>query len=50
MKKEEIQLILDKIKEGVKEAITEVYDEARKNGTKLVIAQKSGKVQWIEVK
>jgi len=50
MKKEEIQLILDKIKEGVKEAIAEVYAEARKNGTQLVISQKSGKVQWIKVK
>lgn len=49
MKKEEIQVILDKIKAGVKEAVAEVYEDARKNGTELVVATK-GEIKWIKVK
>ena len=49
MTKEEIQIIFDKIKEGFKEAIAEVYEDARKNGTELVISKKSGKVQIVKV-
>jgi len=50
MTKEESQIILDKIKAGVKEAIAEVYEEARKNGSELVIATKEGEIKWIKVK
>lgn len=49
MTKEEIQIIFDKIKEGVKEAIAEVYEDARKNGTELVISKKIGEVQFVKV-
>ena len=49
MTKEEIQVIFDKIKAGVKEAIAEVYEDARKNGTELVISKNQGGVQWIKV-
>ncbi|CAN5550164.1 hypothetical protein BH10BAC1_BH10BAC1_05490 [soil metagenome] len=49
MTKEEIQIIFDKIKEGFKEAIAEVYEDARKNGTELVISKKPGEVQVVKV-
>ncbi len=50
MTKKEIQSIFEKIKAGVKEAIAEVYENARKNGTELVISKKPGVVQKIKVK
>ena len=50
MTKEEIQIIFDKIKAGFKEAIAGVYEDARKNGTELVISKKIGEVQKIKVK
>lgn len=49
MTKEEIQIIFDKIKAGFKEAIAEVYEDARKNGTELVISKKIGEVQFVKV-
>ncbi|CAN5435038.1 hypothetical protein BH10BAC1_BH10BAC1_20780 [soil metagenome] len=49
MTKEEVQIIFDKIKKGVKEAIAEVYEDARKNGTELVVATKSGEIKKIKV-
>lgn len=49
MKKEEIQIIFEKIKKGVKEAIAGVYEDARKNGTELVISTKPGEVKKIKV-
>ena len=45
MTKDEVQIIFDKIKTGVKAAIKEVYEDARKNGTELVISKKPGEVQ-----
>ena len=47
MTKQESGDIIDKIKEAFKSAIAEVYAEARKNGTELVIADKDGKVKKI---
>ena len=49
MKKEEVQIIFDKIKKGVKEAIAEVYEDARKNGTELVVSTKTGEIRKIKV-
>ena len=39
---------IDKIIEAMKMAITEVYEEARKNGRELVIADKNGKAKKIK--
>ena len=49
MTKEEVQIIFDKIKKGVKEAIAEVYEDARKNGTELVVSTKTGEIKKIKV-
>ena len=50
MTKEETQIIFEKIKAGVTKAIAQVYEDARKNGTQLVISTKPGEVKWIKVK
>ena len=50
MTKKQGHKLLDKIVEGMKEAIAEVYENARKNGTELVISDKNGKVKKIKVK
>ena len=50
MTKKEGHKLLDKIVEGVKEAIAEVYENARKNGTELVVSTKPGVVEIIKVK
>ena len=39
---------IDKIIEAMKMAITEVYEEARKNGGEVVIADKNGKAKKIK--
>ena len=49
MTKQEKHKLFKKIIIGMKEAVAEVYDEARKNGTELVIATKTGKVKKIRV-
>ena len=50
MTKKESKIMLDKIIAGVKSAIAEVYENARKNGTELVISKKPGVVEKIKVK
>ncbi len=50
MTKKKSKKLLDKIVEGVKAAIAEVYENARKNGTELVISKKPGVVQKIRIK
>ncbi len=50
MTKKESKIMLEKIIEGVKSAIAEVYENARKNGTELVISKKPGVVTKIKVK
>lgn len=49
MTKEESSLLLDRIAAAMKLAVAEVYEDARKNGTKLVISRSPGEVQWIRV-
>ncbi len=50
MTKKEGHKLLDTIIKGMKSAIAEVYDNARKNGTELVISKKPGVVTKIKVK
>jgi hypothetical protein len=49
MTKEESKILLDKIIEGMKAGVAKVYEDARKNGTELVISKKAGEVQKIKV-
>ncbi|MBL0048429.1 MAG: hypothetical protein IPP32_10085 [Bacteroidetes bacterium] len=49
MTKQEKHKLLNKIIKGMKAAVAEVYADARKNGTELVIATKSGKIKKIKV-
>lgn len=42
--------LLDKIVEGMKEAIAELYENARKNRTELVVSDKNGNVKKIKIK
>ncbi len=48
--KTESDIRFEKIMKGCKEAIAEVYENARKNGTELVISTKPGVVEKIKVK
>ena len=48
MAKKESENTIDKIIEAMKIAIAEVYEDARKNGRELVIADKNGKVKKIK--
>jgi hypothetical protein len=50
MTKKEINLIFDKIKKGVQEAIEEVYINAKKNGKELVVSEKIGVITKIKIK
>jgi hypothetical protein len=50
MTKKQGHKLLDKIFKAMKSAIAEVYEDARKNGTELVISDKRGKVKIIKVK
>jgi len=50
MTKEESKLLIDRIIEGMKAGVAKVYEDARKNGTELVISKKPGEVKWIKVK
>ncbi len=49
-KKEESKILLDKIIEAMKAGVAKVYEDARRDGTELVISKKPGEVQWIKVK
>lgn len=49
MTKEESRKLLDKIFEAMKAGVAKVYEEARKNGTELVISNKPGEVKKIKV-
>lgn len=49
MTKKEIQIVFEKIKAGVKEAIDEVYANAKKNGKELVVSEK-GVISKIKIK
>jgi hypothetical protein len=49
MAKEGSKILLDKIIEGMKAGVAKVYEDARKNGTELVISTKPGEVQKIKV-
>jgi hypothetical protein len=48
MTKKESHDTIDKIIDAIKAAIAEVYEEARKTGRELVIADKNGKVKKIK--
>lgn len=48
--KSESDIRFEKIIKGIKSAIAEVYENARKNGTELVISKKPGVVQNIKIK
>ena len=48
MTKEESKNTIEKIKKAIKEAIAEVYENARKTGSELVIADENGKVKKIK--
>ncbi len=50
MTKKEGHKLLDKIIVAMKSAIAEVYENARKNGTELVVSTKPGVVETIKVK
>ena len=50
MNKEQSKNIIDKIIEAIKSAVAEVYEDARKTGKELVIADKTGKIKKIKVK
>jgi hypothetical protein len=49
MTKEESKILIDKIIEAMKAGVAKVYEEARKNGTELVISTKPGEVKKIKV-
>lgn len=49
MTKEESKILLDKIVEAMKVAVAKVYDDARRDGTELVISKKPGEVQFVKV-
>ncbi len=49
MTKEESTILLDKIIEGMKAGVAKVYEDARRNGTELVISTKPGEVKRIKV-
>ena len=48
MTKKESKNTIEKIKEAIKAAIEEVYENARKTGGELVIADKDGKIKRIK--
>ena len=49
MTKEESGILFDKIKEAMKAGVAKVYDDARRDGTELVISRKPGEVQFVKV-
>jgi len=48
MTKKESKEAIDKIIEAIKVAVAEVYEDARRTGSELVIADKNGKVKKIK--
>lgn len=49
-KEKESKTRIDKIIEAMKAGVAKVYEDARRDGTELVISKKPGEVQWIKVK